>query len=357
MLIPAFNAADTIGATLKSAVSQTHRDIEIVVVDDGSRDDTVVVVDALARADNRIRLIRQNNAGVAAARNRALRESNGMFIAPLDADDLWHPEKIARQLSRLTQSPQAGMVYCWSTDIDEDGIIVEHRLAVEQWEGDVYASLVLSNFIGNGSVPLIRRDLLQAVGGWDSALNRARAQGCEDWLLYLRLAERAPVAVAPAYLVGYRQRTGAMSRDLTQMTRSYDLVMHEARERHPELPATLFRWSRGMFGLYVAEMRWAAGERRSALASGLRAVLADPAWLKRRSTRRKLAGWAGIRRRSSADGRLPYPIGLPFEKLKPERHAIILEGSAIDAREEFVNSIRLNDQARERSLRTETHSN
>ena len=85
------------------------------------------------------------------------------------------------------------MAYCWSTDIDANDHIVEHRLAVERVEGDVYAALVLHNFIGNGSVPLIRRGLLQAVGGWDTALHHANAQGCEDWLLYLRLAERAPV--------------------------------------------------------------------------------------------------------------------------------------------------------------------
>src|SRR5262249_22512563 len=157
------------------------------------------------------------------------------------------------------------------------------------------APLVLANFIGNSSVPLIRRELLDEVGGWDPSLRAQGAQGCEDWLLYLRLAERCRIGLVPAFLVGYRQRRGAMSRDLAQMgraleqmERSYARVLAEARDRHPELPRALFRWSRAGFDIYAAGLHWAAGERASAARLCLRAAVLDPSWLGRPSTARNL---------------------------------------------------------------------
>lgn len=342
VLIPAYNAEHTLGETLRSALAQTHEHTEILVIDDGSRDGTAGTVRDLAKGQERLRLIRQDNAGVAAARNHGLAQAQGRLIAPLDADDLWHPEKISRQVARFRDAPEAGMIYCWSTDIDEAGLILEHRLAVERAEGDVYATLVLHNFIGNGSVPLIRRDLLEQVGGWDSGLHLANAQGCEDWQLYLRLAERAPVLLAPGYLMGYRRHANAMSRDLAQMRRSYDLVMDEARERHPELPAKLFRWSRGLFDIYIAEMMAAGGQRRAAARAMMSGVLADPIWLLRRSTHRKMIGLALRGLFGPAKGARetrPHPIGLPFERLSPEPHAQRPEGRVLARREERLRQI------------------
>jgi glycosyltransferase involved in cell wall biosynthesis len=343
VIIPAYNAANTIAATLASVRAQSYARFEAIVVDDGSRDGTAELVAQIAKEDDRIRLVTQANAGVAAARNRGLAEAVGQFVAPLDADDLWHSEKLARQLVRIAEGgPAAGMVYCWSTEIDEADRVVEQRLDVEHHEGDVYATLVLHNFIGNGSVPLIRRDLLDAVGGWDPGLRARDAEGCEDWKLYLALAARADVVLAPYFLVGYRQGAGAMSRNIAAMRRSYDLVMAEARSAHPELPAALFRWSRAAFTIYAGELLGAAGPSLAAARLITQGVMLDPSWLLRRSSRRKARAFArrllsrpGMRCQSGVS-----PVGMHFELLSSEIARPESDGRTSTARNRLVAAIR-----------------
>jgi glycosyltransferase involved in cell wall biosynthesis len=98
VVIPVYNGECFIDRTLASALAQTYDPLEVVVVDDGSTDRTPIIVEAAAARDNRIRLLRAQKSGVAAARNLGITEARGKLIAPLDADDLWHPEKIARQV-------------------------------------------------------------------------------------------------------------------------------------------------------------------------------------------------------------------------------------------------------------------
>src|ERR1043165_6513590 len=114
ILIPVCNGEASIGQALDSALGQTHANLEVIVVDDGSRDRTSEVVDGVARRDGRVRLVTQPNRGGAAARNRALAAASGEFVAPLDADDLWDPSKIARQVRRIEAAGEGGgLVYCW----------------------------------------------------------------------------------------------------------------------------------------------------------------------------------------------------------------------------------------------------
>jgi len=114
VIIPAYNAARFIRRTLVSVLAQTHPDLDVIVVDDGSVDETVSIVEAIARDDPRVRLFRQKNSGVSAARNAALSVARGAYIAPLDADDLWHPAKLEKQLAVFANRPaNVGLVYCW----------------------------------------------------------------------------------------------------------------------------------------------------------------------------------------------------------------------------------------------------
>lgn len=243
VIIPAFNAAATIEETLLSVRRQTHQALEIIVIDDGSSDRTREVADAQAALDPRIRVITQQNAGVAAARNLGIREARGEYIAPVDADDLWRPRKIERQLRALhAAGPEAGLAYCWSAIIDEESRITS-RDSNSSHAGDVLLQLFYGNFVGNGSSALMRKNLLLEVGGFDPSLRERKAQGCEDWKVYMLLAERSHFAVVPDLLVGYRYTRAAMSGDVIQMLRSDAIVRDEMFSRHPDYGFEL-EWGR-----------------------------------------------------------------------------------------------------------------
>jgi glycosyltransferase involved in cell wall biosynthesis len=248
VIVPAYNASATIERTLRSIMVQTYAHLEIIVVDDGSNDHTAAIVERVGREDPRIILLRQPNEGVAAARNLGVAHANGEFIAPIDADDIWHARKIEKQIAVMEKGgDRIGLVYCYSRLIDEHDIVTPQEGRQDKARGDVYALLILSNFVGNGSSPLIRRTYLQEVGGYDSSLRARGAQGCEDWGVSLSIAERWEIELVPEYLVGYRIAAGNMSRNHVTMARSWEIVIADARHRHPELPLKLFRWARGNF--------------------------------------------------------------------------------------------------------------
>jgi len=125
VVIPAFDAEAWIDETIRSVRAQTHSALEIIIVDDGSRDATVELARRHAAADPRIRIIEQANAGVAAARNTGWRSASADLIAFVDADDLWAVTKIERQVEALARAgPEAGLAYCWYLSIDADSIIM-----------------------------------------------------------------------------------------------------------------------------------------------------------------------------------------------------------------------------------------
>ncbi len=250
VIMPAYNAASFIGAALESILSQTYPNLEVLVVDDGSTDCTADVVLQFAARDPRIILLRQLNKGVAAARNAAIHAARGAFIAPIDSDDVWSPQKIEKQVSRMLQSSSCvGLVYAWSVRIDANGGMIGLGSSPDL-RGNVYAAFVYKNFC-SASAPLIRKICLDLVGSYDPSLREQGAEGCEDIDLLLRIAERYQFELVPEYLVGYRQSEESMSRNLHSMERSFLLVMARARQRHPELPQIIFSWAYGQFYLHL----------------------------------------------------------------------------------------------------------
>lgn len=227
VVIPAYNGEATLDETLRSVRAQTHRALEIIVVDDGSSDGTRALVERHAVDDARVRLLHQTNGGVAAARNAGWRASRAEFIAFIDADDLWAPTKIERQLAAVIDAgPRAGLAYSWIASIDEAGYVQSHY-GGHRHEGDVLDALLRSNFVGCGSNPLLRRQALIDAGGFDPGLRAAGAQGCEDWLLYARVAASCHYALVPEYLTGYRRRAHSMSSNRIAMLRSHVLMCEQ----------------------------------------------------------------------------------------------------------------------------------
>ena len=262
VIIPAYNAEKFITRTLKSVLSQTYANIEVIVVDDGSRDRTAEIVNEIAQTDSRIVFLQQPNSGVAAARNLAIANSSGEFIAPIDADDIWYPENIAKQVQCFLESDSdVGLVYSWSVDIDENDELLGGFRATEI-EGEVYNTLVCHNFLGNASASMFRRSCLENDKFYCCDLKLQNAQGCEDWELYLRIAENYQFRVVSEFLVGYRKLFNSMSGDYSQMAKSHDLIMQTVRQRQPQLPAIVYQISSSNLYMYFAHQSNRCGKHR-----------------------------------------------------------------------------------------------
>jgi hypothetical protein len=239
--------------------------------------------------------------------------------------------------------------------------VLERRLDQDEFEGDVYAALVLTNFLGNASVPLLRRDLAVAVGGWDPSLRARKAQGCEDWQFYLRIAAGARFALERAFLVGYRQSPGTMSRQVAAMRRSYNLVMREVSDRRPRPPSDLMRWSRAEFRLYEADLLLECGDRMRALGSISLATLLAPSAIGLASYRRRLRRIFGPPTLSSAGattvakalrsppevikkqavGESDGVLGRPFHEVPVERDFVIRDGAVRDRKRSEAARLKL----------------
>jgi hypothetical protein len=210
-IIPAYNARRTIAATIQSALAQTHGEMEVVVVDDGSTDDTLAIVQGLARGEPRIRIVSHENRGLASARNSGILAARGEYVAPLDADDIWHPEKIARQLAAIDAVPGAALAYGWFRNIDpEDRVLPGSGAPVV--EGWAYHRHLDQNFVSNGSSPLVRADVAREI-----LYEPILALGCEDYMFQLRVARLYPIACARGWLTGYRRTPGSMSTGVLRM--------------------------------------------------------------------------------------------------------------------------------------------
>ena len=300
------NAERTIAATLDSICRQTHHKLDIIVVDDGSTDGSVAIVDDRIGRDRRVRLIRQVNAGVAAARNAGAAGTSAAFLAFVDADDLWAPTKIEYQLKAIQRGgAEVGLAYSWFASIDQGDRVVSFG-PQPLHEGDTMAALCESNWIGNGSSLLLRRAAFEKAGGFDLTLRARGAEGAEDLLICFRVAEHFTFAVVPRYLVGYRARPDSMSTDAMQLFRSTVLVLDEYRAKFPEHAAKLahhlqaaYRWyayRAGASGRYADAFALVTG------ALGHRPVPA--AW--------HFAGVAFSIARSRLQRRLGRPVALPL---------------------------------------------
>jgi len=199
VVIPLYNARDVILQTVRSVLGQTWRDFELLVVDDGSTDGAG---DLLKGLDPRIRYLRQENAGVAAARNRGIAEAQGDAIALLDHDDLWHPAKLERQVTVLDARPEVGMVITDVMHIDRSGKPMGIVGAGYNPSED-FARLFVQGYVPTPSAAIIRKKVLDTVGGFDEAFGSA---GMDDHDLWPRIAAACAIANIAEPLTFHRNR-------------------------------------------------------------------------------------------------------------------------------------------------------
>lgn len=210
IVMPCYNQAQYLAASIDSILGQTVADWELIVVDDGSTDGSMA---ALTRfTDPRIQVIGQANQERAQARNRALREARGEFVAFLDADDLWTPEYLEKQLANFDAQPELGLSRTFAYSIDASGHIlglVGHDTPATCSPREFLAALLVANRIVNPATVMVRAACLDTVGVFDPATIPA-----EDWDLWIRIGLRYPMGTMPEPLAYYRHHDSYMPRRL-----------------------------------------------------------------------------------------------------------------------------------------------
>lgn len=225
VIIPAYNCEKTIQETINSVLQQTFTDFELIVINDGSQDATLDVIGKIQ--DPRLKVFSFENAGGNVSRNRGLNQAVGNYISFLDADDIWTPDKLKSQLEALQKTPDAHVAYSWTDYIDEEGkfIVSGRRVSVN---GDVYEKLLINNFLENGSNPLICREALIDLGGFDESLKAA-----QDWDMWLRLAAKYSFVGVPKVQILYRVSSQSLSTNLTRQEKSCLQVLENLSQIKP----------------------------------------------------------------------------------------------------------------------------
>lgn len=272
VVVPAYDAADFIEKALQSVLNQSYRNIEVIVVDDGSTDETAEVVRAVMQSDSRVKLLQQGNGGIASARNLAIRHSHGEFIAPLDADDVWLPNNLENLVScMLSAPPSVAVVYTWSMDIDENDRPTG-QFHASNIQGYVYQTLLCHYFLANAVSVLIRRSHFDRVGSYNPDFQR-----CEDWNLMARLARKYEFRVVREFGVLYRKRSESMTHSYDSMALGQAMMVKAAQHADAYVPRFVNALSASLFYGYLAQQSLEQRDADSALEWLLRAAKTN--WL------------------------------------------------------------------------------
>lgn len=226
VVIPVYNGEKTIQETIESVLNQTFSEFELIVINDGSQDSTLEIVSNIK--DTRLRIFSYSNAGLSASRNRGISQAVGDYISFIDADDLWSQDKLESQFQALQTNSQAAVAYSWTNSINELGEF-SRRGSHYTVNGNVYANLLIFNFLENGSNALFRQQVFTKVGKFDESLTAA-----EDWDMYLRLAAHYQFIAVPSAQILYRVSENSMSCNVSQLEKESLKVIEKAFAQAPK---------------------------------------------------------------------------------------------------------------------------
>ncbi|HEX8374526.1 MAG TPA: glycosyltransferase family 2 protein [Geminicoccaceae bacterium] len=276
VVIPAYNVERYIEAAVRSALGQTLREIEVLVVDDGSTDATPLLLARLERElrDPRLRIIRKVNGGLSAARNTGIRAARGALIGFLDGDDLWRPEKAERHVARMDRDRRLGVTFSHSEYLTDDGRPTG-RLHVSRLRRPGLGQMIRRNHVGNGSSPVVRRECFAQAGLFDEGL-----RSCEDYEMWVRIlgTTRHAIGRIPEPLTLYRLRDSSLSTAFEGFLASADQAVATLRERLPAMPERVFREGHAVHYRIASRKAVSLGQRLLAIRYFGRALAICP-WL------------------------------------------------------------------------------
>ena len=281
VVIPTYNCGQYLPEALESVLAQTVPPLEIIVVDDGSADDTA---DRLHPYLNLITYKFQTNSGVSAARNAGLQLAKGDYVAFLDADDVWHPRKLEFQIRVLTSHPDLGLLGTEIVDWPESALPIVEAGVEDTLTYVTWRQLVVKNYFTTSSV-VARRNLLAQAGEFDSKM-----QGPEDRDFWLRLAAAAPVANLNVPLVGYRAVQGSVSRQSFRVHESMLRLLRKLDERNAWRSDHFLRKKAYSYVFYTSALNLKeAGRPADALGMVMRSLASYPWPFHRREARTSFA--------------------------------------------------------------------
>lgn len=225
IVIPSYNAMRYLPEAVNSVLRQTFTDFEVLIVDDGSSDHTVEWASQLT--EPRVKLISQENKGAAGARNNGIANSQGEYVAFLDADDVWEATKLEKQVKCLDDNPSAGLVHTWIAFIDEQGKATGNVMAT-YGEGEVWKQVVEYNPVRCGSTTMVRRCCFDTVGVFDQNFSFA-----EDWEMWIRIASRYSFALIKEPLVYYRQHLNNKSKNYMAVLQTFRKIIDKSFQSVP----------------------------------------------------------------------------------------------------------------------------
>ncbi|NMG06810.1 glycosyltransferase family 2 protein [Brasilonema sp. UFV-L1] len=237
VIIPVYKVEKYVAATIQSVLAQTYENFELLIIDDGSPDKSIEICQQFT--DNRIKIIRQENRGVAAARNLGIRHAQGEYLAFLDADDLWVPEKLEKHVEHLNNSPAVGVSFCRSCFIDEAGKPLG-IYQITKLKEITPLDLLCRTPIGNGSVPVIRRQVFEDIAFQDNLYgvvenfyfdDDRQLHPSEDVELWLRITMKTKWLTEgiPEALTLYRVNSQGFSAQLVKKLSSWETMLEKAR--------------------------------------------------------------------------------------------------------------------------------
>jgi glycosyltransferase involved in cell wall biosynthesis len=290
VVIAAYNAGNFLDASVASAISQSAHNLEVIVVNDGSTDDTS---DRLtAWRDPRLRVIHQSNQGYASALNTGIRASRGVYVGILDADDVWLPNKLTQHIRLHREQPGTDVTFSWVNVIDKSGKPMQ--MPCPRWRGTVsFPELLADNMIRTSSAVVMRRAAAEEAGMFDSRFVR-----CIDFEFFLRVSLLRPnnIRAVPEVLTLYRRHGLQRTRQWQRMQEGWNQVLDSVRSRAPEQTASVERLACSNMYRYFAALAYEDGSFRDALRLVRRSFTLSPAQFlrDRRNWTMSAAAVAGI---------------------------------------------------------------